>query len=361
MGLTKRLTVAMALVLIFGAAAVGAQKKTSSGRTLIVGTKEASPFAIKSRNGKWTGISIDLWREIATELKLSFKFRELDLQGLLDGVGDGSLDVAIAALTVTPEREKFLDFSHPYHVTGLGIAIAPKHRSPWLVVLSRFFSLHYLRVMIVLSLLLLTLGTLVWWFERKRNPQHFGGSTARGIGSGFWWSAVTMTTVGYGDKTPVTFGGRLVAFFWMLVAIIIISSLTASITSTLTVTQLESPIKGPEDLPRVRVGTIGGTTSESYLRDNLISYTSYETPTEGLRAITVDRIQAFVYDAPILRYLIHREFKGDLGVLPNTFDRQDYGIALPKGSPLREQINVVLLEKIREPAWQDTIYKYLGK
>ena len=41
---------------------------------------------MKNDEGAWTGISIDLWREIATELNLSFEFRETDLRGLLDGV-----------------------------------------------------------------------------------------------------------------------------------------------------------------------------------------------------------------------------------------------------------------------------------
>jgi hypothetical protein len=98
--------------------------------------------------------------------------------------------------------------------------------------------------------LLLALGTLMWWFERKRNQEQFGGGTEAGIGSSFWWSAVTMTTVGYGDKAPITFGGRVVAFLWMLIAIIIVSVFTATITSTLTVAHLDVPVKGPQDLPK---------------------------------------------------------------------------------------------------------------
>ena len=72
-----------------------------------------------------------------------------------------------------------------------------------------------------------------------------------------------MTTVGYGDKVPISFGGRVVAFIWMLLAIIIVSVLTATITSTLTVAHLDVPVKGPQDLPRVRVGAITDTTGES--------------------------------------------------------------------------------------------------
>jgi len=338
-----------------------AQGQAPPSRTLIVGTKEAPPFAMKNPQGIWTGISIDLWHKIAEDLNIAYKFQEMDLRGLLDGVANGSLDAAVSALTVTTEREKLLDFSHPYYVTGLGIAVASTSKSPWLAVLKRFFSLKFLAIVVSLTVLLLALGSLVWWFEHKRNPQQFGGKLSEGIGSGFWWSAVTMTTVGYGDKAPVTAGGRLVAFIWMFGAIILISSFTAAITSTLTVTKLASPVHGPGDLPSVIVGTVANTTSESYLRDHRISFRTYKTAPEGLLALIDNRIEAFVYDKPILRYLVNKSFKGAIEVLDATFERQDYGIALAQGNPLRESINRVLLAKIRVTEWQDTLYKYLGQ
>lgn len=341
-----------------GAFAEGPSVETN--KTLVVGTKEAPPFAMKASDGSWTGISIDLWRKIADQLNLAFEFREADLRGLLDGIADGSLDVAVAALTVTPEREQLFDFTHPFYTTGLGIAAMSKQQNPWIAVLKRFFSTAFFKVVASLSVLLLGVGILVWWFERKRNSKQFGGSMTKGIGSGFWWSAVTMTTVGYGDKAPVTVGGRIVALVWMFAGIIMISSFTAAITSSLTVTQLESPIQGPEDLPKVRVGTMGDSTSEAYLRENRISFRAYRQPEDGLDAIVGGDIEAFVYDAPMLRYLVHENFQGELQVLPRTFLHQAYGIALPEGSPLREPINRVLLQEIEKATWQDTLYRYLG-
>ena len=352
---------AFALMVSFSAGMVEARGPALSDRTLIVGTKEAPPFSLKSADGTWTGISIDLWRQIATDLNLKYEFRETDLKGLLDGVALGSLDVAVAALTITPEREEAFDFTHPFHTTGLGIAMAWKAGNPWIAVIKRLFSLTFLKVVATLAVLLLAVGMLVWWFERKRNPQQFGGKSARGIGSGFWWSAVTMTTVGYGDKAPVSLAGRVVGLIWMFAGIIMISGFTAAIASSLTVTQLESPVKGPEDLSKVRVGTITDSTGASYLRDKRIGYQTYQTAIEGLQAVAEGKIQALVYDAPLLRYLINQGFKGSLQVLPNTFLRQDYGIALPPRSDLRETVNRVLLKKISESAWQDTVYKYLGE
>ena len=347
------------LILLIGIVIEGSGE-TIPERKLIVGTKESPPFSMKSGSGEWEGISIELWRQIAGELNISFDFQELDLKGLLDGVGNGSLDAAVAALTITSDREKILDFTHPFYTTGLGIAVVTKKGSPWFSVMKRFLSMAFLKVAAALTLLLFGVGFLVWWFEKKKNPQQFGGGPSKGIGSGFWWSAVTMTTVGYGDKAPTTVGGRAVALVWMFAAIIIISSFTAAITSSLTVTQLVSPVNGPQDLPNVRVGAILNTTSASYLQDNHIIFQNYKSTIEGLKAIREDKIDAFVYDAPILRYLVHKDFQGELEILPGTFVRQDYGIALRAGSPLREPINRLLLKKITEPAWQDLLHRYMG-
>jgi len=330
-------------------------------KKLIIGTKHTPPFAIKNNDGTWSGVSIDLWREIVQELGLNYELNEFDLQSLLKGVQSGSIDVAVAALTVTADREEILDFSHPYHTTGLGIAVASHKKRGWISVTERFFSRQFLEVFAALFFLLLGVGILVWFFERKRNPNHFGGGISRGIASGFWWSAVTMTTVGYGDKAPVTLWGRLTAIVWMFAGIIMISSFTAAITSVLTVSQLESKVRGPEDLPNVSVATIPGSTSESYLSKNYISYKSYKTPLEGMRAVVAGEVDALVYDAPILRYLVNEELKGKVEILPKTFERQDYAIALPTGSSLREPINHSLLEKIRQEEWQETLYKYLGR
>lgn len=356
-----RFMVALTLAMVLTVHLCAAGEKASPGRTLVVGTKESPPFSMKTEDGAWTGIGIDLWRGIAAELNLAFEFREKDLQGLLDGVADRSLDVSVAALTMTSEREKAIDFTHPFFHAGLGIAVAHKPASPLLAVFRSFFSIGFLQLVTAVYLLSLFIGFFVYLFERKKNPNQFGGGMLSGIGSGAWWSVVTMTTVGYGDKSPVTFGGRAVAFLWMLVCIILIAVLTAHVTSKFTLMQLTSPIKGPDDLIHARVGSVADTTSSMYLRENRIPFYPYKTASEGLRAIAEGKIEALVHDKPILQYLIRKEFPGVLQVLPYTFLPQDYGIALPEGSPLREPINRVLLKILHAPGWEGTLTQYLGR
>jgi len=123
MKLPWKAIIGFSILVMLMTGSVEAQQPPLPRRTLIVGTKESPPFSMKDPDGSWTGISIGLWQQIAAELDLTYEFRELDLKQLLDGVKNRSLDAAVAALTITPEREKIFDFTHTYYTTGLGIAL----------------------------------------------------------------------------------------------------------------------------------------------------------------------------------------------------------------------------------------------
>lgn len=328
---------------------------------LVVATKETVPFVIKEADGSWSGVSIELWRRIADSLNLNYRLVESDLEGMLAGLEDSSFDAVAAAITVTSERESTVDFSHPFYTTGLTIAVSSKGEGGWLTVLGQLFSLEFFTAVGALLIVLFLIGVVVWVFERRKNPEEFGGSAVEGIGSGLWWSAVTMTTVGYGDKAPKSFLGRVLGLIWMFAAIIVVSGFTAAITSSLTVSRLESGVRGPDDLPLVQVGSVPNSTSAAYLADHSITFVSYETPLQGLQALARGEIEAFVYDAPILRYLATARLPERVHVLPLTFFRQDYAIGLQQNSPLREPINKVLLEELQNADWEKLLERYFGK
>jgi polar amino acid transport system substrate-binding protein len=340
-----------------------AQPSTSpppaTNRTMLVATHEAPPFVIRNPDGSWSGLAIDLWRDVAKDNNITFQFVPTDLNGMVSGVASGKYGASVGALTVTPKRETRIDFTHPFYTTGFGI-VTGKAPPSWLVLIYNFFTWQFLSAVLLLGALLLIVGFLFWLAERRANTDEFGHSW-RGIGSGFWFSAVTMTTVGYGDKAPKTTAGKIIATVWMFAAIIIISTFTGLIASSLTESRMGGAIKGQDDLKSASVGSIAGSASEDWLDDNGIGFQNYPTIKAGLDAVQAGKIQAFVYDRPLLRYLVNQDYSGKLRLLPGTFGRQDYAFALPQHDPRREAINVSLLRNIDSQEWTDLVRSTLGK
>ncbi|MGD2068935.1 MAG: transporter substrate-binding domain-containing protein [Gemmatimonadota bacterium] len=355
------------LLVLTGASTAAAQRVDSlqalpdSGAVLRVAALEAPPFLVQEMDG-WSGISLTLMDAIqeATGLELRIEPRE-DLGQLLADVEDGRVDMGAAALTVTSEREARLDFTQPFYMTGLAIAVRDQgDGTAWGRVAAQFVSVDFLKVILVWGAVLLVVGFLVWVFEHRPNPEFSEESAFRGILEGFWFSAVTMTTVGYGDKAPRTLGGRVVSLLWMFAALVGISSFTAAIASALTLGGLQGDIQGPEDLVGHRVGTVAASTSERYLLDRDIEPVRDASAARLLELLEVGEVDAVVYDAPILQYLIRENDHRSLQVLPGTFEDQYYAFALPQGSPHRETLNRAILGFVSTSPWRRTLTRYLG-
>lgn len=93
----------------------------------------------------------------------------------------------------------------------------------------RFISKHKFKyVIMVLFIMVLFLGSLTFIFESQHE-----GSNIRTLFDAVWWTIETVTTIGYGDFYPTTFGGRLIALVLMAFGITGFSLLTAKLASYL--------------------------------------------------------------------------------------------------------------------------------
>ncbi len=270
---------------------------------LIVGTETAPPFAMKRDDGSWEGISIDLWRHIADRLHLRYEIREMPLEAMINAVASNQINAAVGAISITADREKRVNFTHSYYTSGLAIGVRrAAGEAHWRGVFGGFLTAGFLQTMSALLVVLTGAGVSVWCIERKVNRADFGGRWWEGLGSGLWWSVAALTTTGYGDKTPKTPLGRIVAVIWMFVGLVIISSFIASVTASLTVRHLNLLIHGFQDLPHHRVAVIAGTTSETYLRRHRIAAVPYPSSEAALQAVFDGSVDAFVNDTPLLLY-----------------------------------------------------------
>ncbi|MCB0587069.1 MAG: transporter substrate-binding domain-containing protein, partial [Phaeodactylibacter sp.] len=224
--------------------------------TLIVGIKESPPFIYRNESGELGGISVWLWEQLAEELGYAYRYREMSLEKIISSLEKGNIDLSINPLTVTSGRIEQVGFTQPFFVSNSAVA-APRSSElkAGLAFLRKFFSLNFLKAVMLLFLVIFAFGFVAWLFERHKNPEEFPGGW-RGLWEGIWWSAVTMTTVGYGDKSPKSVGGRIIGLVWMFTAIIIISGFTASIASSLTVNRLGGGISGLSELRELKVGSV---------------------------------------------------------------------------------------------------------
>jgi polar amino acid transport system substrate-binding protein len=330
-----------------------------SDRELVVATKEAPPFVMKRSDGTLYGISIDLWRRIAEQLHLRYHFSEQEtVQALLKGTEEGSFDAAIAALTATAARERVVDFSQPFYSTGLGVAV-PASENEWTSILRTILSFGFFQAVLALLAIALCVGFVIWLLERNKT-EHFGGGM-KGLGTGVWWSTMAMTRGGAAQNAPATLAGRIVATGWMIASVITFAIFTAGITSTLTKRELQGVVHSMNDLRSVRVGAPTGSTTVEYLDRQRISYRGFPNPQAGLNALQAHAIDAFVYDKPLLTWLILQDYSNTLRVLDITFDTQNYAVALPKGSALGRILDTPLLEQTESDWWEQVLYQYLGK
>jgi len=164
--------------------ASGQDNPALTGR-LQVGVMNVPPFIMKTVDGQWEGLSIELWRMIARDLELEFELQEYSsIQQVHDALENRVLDIVPTA-AVTASREIVLDFSNPYYRSGSAIAVPVESTDfHWFRLAERFFSSTFLQVIGHLTLLLLFVGAVVWMFEHRRNRYMFGERPVEGIGHG---------------------------------------------------------------------------------------------------------------------------------------------------------------------------------
>lgn len=95
----------------------------ASAKELLVAVDTAFvPFEFKE-GGEYIGFDIDIWDAISKELDLDYKIQPMDFNGILPAIQTRNVDVALAGITITEERQKAIDFSDGYYDSGFLIMV----------------------------------------------------------------------------------------------------------------------------------------------------------------------------------------------------------------------------------------------
>ncbi len=360
-----RIRLCLAL-LVLGAACLGAAGAQAApvgqgqNPPLRIATGPIAPFVIK-QGDTLTGFSIDLWDEIARRLGRDYTWVE---SGLSDQqvalVQSGQADLAMSAIAMTPNLEPKLDFSIPYFDSGLQIMVHAQTSHPILDMLAGLFSPAILQFFGIALLIVFGLANVLWFVERRENSA-FQRGYFRGVAEGMWGVMLIIATGEHGDRDLAKPVKRLIIAVMWLLGVVLVAQFTATVTSSLTVSQLESNINGPGDLPGKTIATVPNTYAAQYLTQLGLPFVEVTSADQGYNLLTQGQVQAIVFDAPTLQYWAAKRGQGTLEVVGPIFRPVKYGIAMAEGSPLRKQINQVLLAMYQDGTYEQIYGKWFAQ
>jgi polar amino acid transport system substrate-binding protein len=322
---------------------------------LRIAVYDLAPYGSVDAQGLYSGVSVDLCRRVAEDLGLSYRFEAVpQMDAVLAGLENGEFDVAIGAITMTPERLARVDFSYPAHRSGVAVAF-PNRSGPIGAV--GFYTMavrqHISLICVTVGLLVLT-GALVWGFERRRRAvgeNHDSAVTS--LFDGLYWAVVTMTTVGYGDKTPKTIGGRFIAILWMLTSLALISLVSTTLVSSMTAARLESgPLAHDDDLTGKRLAAVASSSGAEYLDNHHLVYRKFASLQDALTSLADGDSDAVVNSVGALENMISTRFYGLIAMPSGLLAPAYMAFALPCNSPLKRQLDRAMVRVTGSPAWR---------
>jgi len=338
----------------------GVAPSQQPARRLKVAVFDRPPYSFKGKDGSWSGLGIELWEQIAERLSIPYDFVEMRFEDVCGELHEGKSDVC-PLLAISGERADQIEFTEPYLFSHGAVITQQKS---FLGNVSSFYSHIWSReVMLILLSMLIGMAIfslLLVLIERRHVQGHFSGPTMKGIGSALWFSAVTMTTVGYGDKTPHSALGRIVTFFWMLAGVLLIALFTGTIASSITMEQIQRGIVHFDDLARFRVGCLEGSRTDIMLNSRGIPAVRYSTPEAGIEGFTKNQINAYAGDSISLEYWMHHIAPGkfQISLVPDA--EMIFAFGTKPALPELSAINKELLKITLAPDWRAKAEKWTG-
>lgn len=308
--------------------------------TIRVVMTEIEPFVVNN-DGEPDGFYAEIWDEVAASLDVQYETVWVDsFSDLLPALDDGTADVAIAPLAPTAERESSYDFSSAVVVSGPQLAYSTRLETGRPTMLKAVLDRRVLRVAAFGLGLLVVLAHVIWLLERDQedDDSDFHRSYLRGVWDGLWWSTVTITTVGYGDKAPKSTVGRSVALIAMLSSLVLVAAFVSQITSVLTERLGARPIASVEDVTSP-IGVLGGSSFAGFLDSQNLATKPYDSQSELFAAASAGEVDVVVANPFAMHsFASAHNLVPVEGVLYDEFET----FGLPSESRWREPINQTL-------------------
>ncbi|KAF2898798.1 hypothetical protein ILUMI_07378 [Ignelater luminosus] len=330
-----------------------------------------------SGNDQYEGYGIDLIEELSQMLNFNYTFviqedgsngnynkRTKKWDGMIGEVVAGRVDFAIADLTISSEREQFVDFTMPF--MNLGISILYRKPEPVPPSLFTFASPFSVEVWILLavayflvSLSFFIMGRLCpseWTnpYPCVEEPQFLINQYS--FRNSLWFTIGSLMQQGT-EIAPLGISTRMAAGVWWFFTLILVSSYTANLAAFLTIEELVTPFNDVEELvaqPEIKYGAKAkGATYKFFqdsnysvypeIRDYMNNNPEYMTSVNEKGIELAERENyAFFMESTTIEYVIERHC--NLTQVGGALDEKGYGIAMQKDSKYRHALTEAILQ-----------------
>jgi ABC-type amino acid transport substrate-binding protein len=99
------------------------EAESGGGKTITVGSDIPYPPFEQGKPGEYTGFDVELLEAIAEATGRTAEFEDTSFDTIFVDLANGKFDVAASAATITPEREKTVDFTNPYYLSEQAILV----------------------------------------------------------------------------------------------------------------------------------------------------------------------------------------------------------------------------------------------
>ncbi|GMI95131.1 GLUTAMATE RECEPTOR 2.7, glutamate receptor 2.7 [Hibiscus trionum] len=265
---------------------------------------------------------------------------------LVDQVYFGNYDAVVGDVTIVANRSLFVDFTLPYTESGVSMLVPIRDnnkKNAWV-----FLQPLTPDLWVTSGCFFVFIGFVVWVLEHRIN-QDFRGPPAHQVGTSFWFSFSTMVFA-HREKV-VSNAARFVVIIWCFVVLILTQSYTASLTSLLTVEQLQPTVTDMNELLKRKesVGFLDGSFVEGILlrlKFDKSQFKKYKSPEElhelFVKGSANGGISAAFDEIPYINLFLSK-YCGKYTTVKPTFKTDGFGFVFPKGSPLVSDVSTAIL------------------
>lgn len=357
-GIHKALALAI-LASLMTTTGLSAQDAPPVPQPVKVGLYVSPPFVMEE-DGGYTGMAVDLWEAVASDLALQSEYEVLpSIRALVQATSAGDLDVAVTNLTITQNRAERIDFTHPWYDAGLRIMINEDRGTGFWDVVAGLRDSGFLRSYAWLAFVIVVASILLTLFDRKFDKD-FPRRWRDGIAESFF-SVMSVATSGRAPrKNLFGWAGRIWQALWLVCGVAVLAYITSTVTSVMTTLSLTNQINSLADLPGKTVGVFTGSVAEDFARGAGLRRRSFDHVDEAVTALLDGRIAAIVGDAPVLEYYAGSHPDMAVAVVGPIFEPDKYGFGLPFDDDLTRQLTIELIGAHERGLVEDLRSKYFG-